>query len=171
MLFDAWRGLSPDAGVPSLRDFLTSPDPILQPHMTILDVVDAATLRVRLIGTRLVELAGADLTGSNLFDFVRDPAMAKQLRHASDVVVNQPCGLWSMKRAITMSGHQISIEMLSLPFRPFAGGAPIIAAAVDVTERLHLRDTVFGLVAYLGAEWIDLGHGVPKRQLAESRSE
>jgi hypothetical protein len=137
--------------------------------MIIIDVASADMLRVRLFATRLVDLAGIDLTGGNLFLFAKNAQMAAQLWHAAQAVTGHPCGLWSNKLAITSSGRQITVEMMSLPLLPFDGGAPVIACAVEVIEKVDFRERVFGLVRYVNASWVDVGQGVPAAALSAIR--
>jgi hypothetical protein len=163
--YDKWRAMRAGTGIPALRDFLADPLPSLQPNMAILDVVDATTLRVRLFATRLADLAGIELTGANILDFAKQGRLVKQVRHAAQIVVTRPCGLLSVKQAASAAGRKVAIEMLALPLAPSAGGSPVIAAAIDVLETLERRDTVFGLLQYVSAEWVDIGHGVPAEAL------
>jgi hypothetical protein len=162
---EKWHSLRSGSELPLLRDFLDTPDPVLQPHVILLDAVDEETFRVRLFATRLTEFVGVNLTGTNLYEFFREPRLVKQVQSAVRAVIGQPCGILSTKRAVTSSGANLAVEMLSLPMRPSANGAPVIAAAIDIIERLEPKDNIFGLVQYLSAEWVDIGSGVPKTPL------
>ena len=159
--FALWQRLRPADGIPALSDLFDAADPNLQPQMAILDLVAPTVLRVRLFATRLVDYAGVDLTGTNLHSFARSEQFSAQVNVAATVVTSHTCGLLSRKVAATAAGRRVTIEMMSLPLRPFAGGPPAIGAAVEVLEQLDFQERVFGLERYEAAEWVDVGYGVP----------
>ena len=151
--------------VPHLRDYLGVLDTVLQPHMILLDLVAPDMIRFRLMANALAELIGIDLTGQNFCQFNTDPELSGQIWRAGCTVVATPCGLQSQKLGFTGAGRQVTIEMMSLPFRPFAGGPPAIGCSIEIVEKHDYRDRVCGLVGYRSAEWVDLGHGVPAERL------
>lgn len=155
-----WQSLRDGAALPTLKDFLALPQPQLQPHVVIKDVTDAG-IRVRLHGTRLVELAGVDLTGQDLLAYSDTPEMADDLRFFQHTIVGHPVGLTVQKHTVTASGRNVTFEELSLPMAPFPGGPPCVIGCVVLMEAVSTDDVVSHLLTYSSAHWIDIGSGVP----------
>jgi hypothetical protein len=158
-----WQSLRVGEALPTLKDFLGKPLPILQPNVAIKDVIPPKTLRVRLFGTRLVDVVGVDLTGHNLIDFAGNPAMADALWWYHHTVAVHPVGLASVKLAATASGRSISFEDVELPLTPFPGGPLCVACCLGFVEVLDFKDPMFRFNDHASAHWIDIGWGVPAR--------
>jgi len=162
---DRWIALR-SGKIPSLQEFLSNPDPKLQPSTVLVDVVSPEMLRIRLFATELVKVAGIELTGANLLDFAGSSETAAELWKTTHLITDHPCGLWSHKLASTASGRHVTIEEVSFPVVPFSGGAPCLASGIALVKALEYRDTVFRLERYTDACWIDIGFGVPKVDIA-----
>jgi hypothetical protein len=156
-----WQSLRVDGAIPRLQDFLSKPHPQLQPNVAIKDLVPPKLLRVRLFGTRLVDVVGVDLTGMNILDFAGNPAMAEALWWYHHTVAVHPVGLATVKLAATASGRSISFEDVELPLSPFPGGPPCVACCLGFVEVLDFKDPMFRFDDHLSARWIDIGCGVP----------
>lgn len=156
-----WQSLRVDGNLPSLRDFLSRPNPRIQPHAVIKDVIAPRRLHVRLHGTQLVDMSGADLTGQNLLDFAGTPAFADAYWAYHCAVVSHPVAVTGVKHTVAASGRPVIFEDLSLPVTPFPDGPPCIVGCVGLVEGLDYKDTVFKLQEYTSTAWIDIGWGVP----------
>jgi hypothetical protein len=167
--FEHWQSLRIGAALPFLRDFLSRPQPRLQPHVVIRDILPERRIHVRLHGTRLVELAGDDLTGQDLLDYSDTPEMAEDLWHFQRGVVDHPVGLKVLKRTLTAAGRRVTFEELSLPLGPFPGGPPCVIGCVVLLEEVSSNDTVSHLLTYSDAAWIDIGWGTPAVQPLRTR--
>lgn len=159
--FEHWSSLRSGGELPSLRDFLGLPQPRLQPHVVIKDILAARNIRVRLHGTRLVELAGEDLTGQDLLAYSDTADMAEDLWRFQRTIVDHPVGLTVLKHTETAFGRNVTFEEVSLPVQPFAGGAPCVIGCVVLMEAVSTNDTVSHLLTYSQARWIDIGWGAP----------
>jgi hypothetical protein len=162
--FEHWQSLRVDGAVPRLQDFLSKPHPTLQPNVAIKDVIPPKHLRVRLFGTRLVDVVGVDLTGMNIIDFAGNAAMADALWWYHHQVATHPVGLASVKLAGTASGRTISFEDVELPLSPFPGGPLCVACCLGFVETLDFKDPMLRFNDHLSARWIDIGWGVPDRE-------
>jgi hypothetical protein len=159
--YEHWRSLRAGAALPLLKDFLSRPQPLLQPYVVIKDILPERGVRVRLHGTRLAELAGEDLTGQDLLAYADTPEMAEDLWFFQRGVVDHRVGLSVLKQTVTASGRDIRFEELSLPLAPFAGGPPCVVGCVVLMEEVGSTDTVSHMLTYSDAVWIDVGWGTP----------
>lgn len=159
--FDHWQSLRQGAALPLLKDFLSDPQPLLQPHVVIQDILPQKRIHVRLHGTRLVELAGDDLTGQDLLDYSDTPEMAEDLWFFLRGIVDHPVGLRFLKHTVTAAGRNVTFEELALPMAPFPEGPPCVIGSVVLQEEVSTNDTVSHLLTYSGATWIDIGCGTP----------
>lgn len=156
-----WQSLRVGDGLPALKDFLSRPQPHLQPHIVIKDILPTKNIRVRLHGTRLVELAGEDLTGQDLLAYSDTPEMAEDLWCFQRSIVDHRVGLSVLKNTVTSSERDVTFEEVTLPVEGFPGGPPCVIGCVVLMEAINTNDTVSHLLAYSDAHWIDLGFGVP----------
>lgn len=156
-----WQSLRVGNALPTLRDYLSKPHPLLQPNTAIKDVVAPGYLRVRLFGTHLVDVFGVDVTGQNLMVFAGSEAMADELWFHQHAVATHPVGLSSVKLAATASGRSISFEDVELPLAPFPGGSPCMVCCLGFVETVDYKDTMFKLLKHTSARWFDVGWGVP----------
>ncbi len=165
-----WRALRGNkAECPTVRDFLGVLNPGTQPYSMIIDVPDAESLKVRLFAAGLAEKAGIDVTNSNLQVFTSTPVIARNLSKACMAVSRQRCGMWSIKRAVTAGGREVAVESVSFPLTPGPNGPPAICTGIDIVERLSTHDTLFKIVSYVSANWIDIGFGIPDIRLELER--
>lgn len=160
IFYEHWQSLRTGPGLPWLKDFLARPQPLLQPHVVIKDILEHS-IRVRLHGTRLVDLAGEDLTGQDLLDYADTAKMADDLWFFQRSIVDHPVGLTALKHTVTASGRNVTFEKLSLPVLPFPDGPPCVIGCVVLTEAVSTNDTVTQLLTYSNANWIDIGWGTP----------
>lgn len=159
--FEHWTSLRGGDDLPSLRDFLGRPQPRLQPYVVIKDILPSRNIRIRLHGTRLVELAGEDLTGQDLLAYSDTDEMADDLWFFQRTIVDHTAGLTVLKHTETAFGRSAIFEEVSLPVRPFPDGPPCVIGCVVLMEAVGVNDTVSHLLTYSNASWIDLGWGVP----------
>lgn len=162
-----WKSLRAGEAIPTLKDFLAKPDPLLQPTVAIKDAIAPGLLRVRLFGTHLVEMTGLDPTGQDLLGFAASPKMADELWFYQHAVATHPAGLATTKSAVSVLGRPISFEDLELPLTPFPGGPPCVICCIGFVERLDADDKIYRLVAHTTTRWIDIGWGTPRARAAE----
>lgn len=157
-----WQSLRVGDALPTLQDYLSKPNPLLQPNVAIKDMVLPKLLRVRLFGTRLVDVVGVDLTGMNILDFAGNEAMAEALWWYHHKAATHPVGLATVKLAATASGRTISFEDIELPLTPFPGGPLCVSCCLGFVETLDFKDPMFRFNDHLSARWVDIGWGVPE---------
>lgn len=128
----------------------------------LIDVIAPNQLTVRLFAAGLAEKAGIDLTNLNLSVLAATPEMAQGLSQACMIVSRQRCGMWSIKRATTAGGREVTVETISFPLAVPPGAPPTVCLGIDIVERLAVRETVLKLVSYVEGGLIDLGFGCPQ---------
>ena len=164
VFFAHWNSFRVGAALPLLKDFLSRPEPRVQSNVVIKDIAPNRKVHVRLHGTRLVELAGADLTGQDLIEYSDTPQMADDLWTFQRAVVDHPTGFAALKHTVTSSGRKLAFEELSLPAVPFPGGLPCVIGCFALLEEAADNDTVSHVLTYSDAVWLDIGWGVPGRE-------
>jgi len=137
------------AAAPALKEFLGQFNPTTQPHIMLIDVVSPDQLDVRLFAAGLAEKAGMDVTNMNLSVLATTPEFARSLSRSCMIVSQQRCGMWSIKRAITAGGREVTVETVSFPLSVPDGMPPVICLGIDIVDRLAVRETVLKLVSYV----------------------
>lgn len=162
--WDAARGSMP---LPRRDAFGPAQLKAILPHVAIIDYAGPDALPYRLVGSALVEGAGADPTGRNLLDLV-PPARRGLWARRWAAAMARPAGLFAYTHATRDAGVVLPIETLALPVAPLRDDAPMqfflvsrevepLSAAMrqwplDETIRTHTaRHFVF----------VDIGAGLP----------
>jgi hypothetical protein len=161
--WDCWNGLPKRDLVPRLSDYLDGASPHLQPSVVIADVYSPDILRMRLFATRLVEIAGMDLTGLDSLS-----VYARDIRKRAGTIVhesaNHPCGYLSIRYIRTYSGRMIRAPGICLPLLTDRPDSKTVVNFTSLPEdsKALARDDKIELVQGLElVRWIDIGHGLP----------
>ena len=168
VFFAHWNSFRAGAALPLLKDFLSRSEPRVQPNVVIKDIAPNRKIHVRLHGTRLAELAGADLTGQDLIEYSDTPEIAEDLWTFQRAVVDHPTGFAALKHTVTSSGRKLAFEELSLPAVPFPGGLPCVIGCFALLEAAADNDTVSHMLTYSDAVWLDIGWGIPAPEPART---
>jgi hypothetical protein len=158
-----WRAIPRTGLVPRLRDFLDRPNPATQPWTLIFDIMAGDRLPTRLFGSMLVNLVGADLTGTDHLALFPAPQRADFMaRHRR--LVMQPCGMQSTARAATLKGRNLEMESMALPLMRDDGSA-CVARTIRVISVVGQGDRMVSVVpSPPQPRWIDIGAGMPAPQ-------
>ena len=90
--YEYWASLPKHDYVPRLSDWLDHAVPYLQPFVAISDIISPSRLKIRYFGAGLVEVMGADRTGSEAEEVYVTSAKPLISRVAWEAVT-RPCGL------------------------------------------------------------------------------
>lgn len=156
-----WESLRGGEMVPSLKDYLANPNPALQPNVMILDVISRSEIPIRLFGTALVDLSRADQTHRDFMHAFSTPGMTDRFAEVALMLVSRPCGLTTIKAAITANGKEIELDMITLPLRSDDGAPPCLIAYVTCISDLDPDDFLYQVGEYRESAWVDIGAGVP----------
>lgn len=169
-VYDYWHQIRPDGGLPHRRDF--SPADITEclPHIFLyernLPGGDAPPdYVVRLLGTRLVEVFGAEATGGSVFDYL--PAEGVEFfRNLYEGVLNHPAGLLLYFLQASGPGRETELEFVLLPLVLDSDGDEtglILGAAACPDDEKWLTDMGgrWETPKLTGGGWLDIGFGKP----------
>lgn len=158
-----WRALPRDGLVPLRSAFDPLGVPDLLPHMMICDLSEPGVVRIRLMGTGMVDSYGFDPTGRDYLDLVAPGRRAAALA-GFIVPANHPCGMRAIGEMRYASGKTMAVETAGFPFRRDDGGGMqmvFVGSNIDRnlgpwpelghTDNFHVFERDF----------IDIGAGVP----------
>lgn len=133
-----------------------------QSNVALVDIHGATDMRIRLFGTGLTDIAGADLTGADLLSNIHPDAQAQATRMAW-TAVTQPCG-YLMRRLLQRGVHQISATSIGLPLLRDKSD---VRSLVGFMSREGYADEINTIQASVYIQeiklirWLDIGAGIP----------
>lgn len=159
--WEAWRGA---ALLPSRADMRLEDISGLLSNIALLEVYGPDEVIIRLAGTRICEVFGRELKGTNYLDFVA-PEGRRLRAQRLQWQVTQPCGALVHSTHRARSGMSFRSEQVGLPIRPVVAGAPMqiigVAAALPGQPRpTHMPEDELGRLAET-FRFLDIGAGVP----------
>ncbi|MDX2144060.1 MAG: hypothetical protein SFV19_11940 [Rhodospirillaceae bacterium] len=159
-----WKSLPKDGLLPNLSAFLNAPDPELQPFVIILDVLSEHDVRIRLIGTGLVQLVGRELTKTNSLDLYA-AHLKKRVGAGCVTMVTQPCGQVTERLISTAGGIIHTATSVALPIAVKGNHLGSLVAYSNSREPVATGDAMITVHEILATEWIDVGAGIPPKSL------
>jgi len=161
--YDYWDALRGEALVPLKSEFDPLKVPSLMSLMSVLQWVPPDILYIRLIGTRIVEQAHEELTGTNLVDVVHEPQKQMIVEYNAAQFAHVAVGVIQTKRRYA-SGKSVDVKYAFIPFKG-DGGELDIAIGVHKAD-LEANRQVAPDDPLLHAEiftyrFVDIGNGVP----------
>ena len=158
-----WLSLAPDDLVPNRSDFSPERIPGLLSNLVIHELIAPDFIKLRLVGTAVVDDYGQEITGRNYLDFVEPERRAK----ASKAIFNiceQPCGMLVYLQSISESGNLLSRESIAFPMRDDDGDARLVyfcsSSAPERTAFFDERDEL-KVITVRDRRFIDIGAGLP----------
>ncbi|MEQ9643746.1 MAG: PAS domain-containing protein [Alphaproteobacteria bacterium] len=122
MLLRAWDRWRSAALLPSRADMRLEHISALLANVSLLEVRGPDEAVVRLAGTRICEIFGQELKGTNYLDLV--PPEVRLLRaQRLQYMIHQPCGAILHGTYSARSGMAFRVEQVALPIRPVASNA------------------------------------------------
>jgi hypothetical protein len=169
VFFDYWMSLR-EGRMPAYRDW----DPICvakqMPWCTIVERGGNTGYRLRFAGTAICEFYNEEMTGQEVGHRMSPGARAFYFAQIEETLT-RPCGMFFTTHARSDSGRDCLFDTLALPFADQNGeGCRLITHQANIEEVTYGEArTRFSMPE--GAEWIDLGEGVPPRiELASAQS-
>ena len=153
-----WLALPRENCVPTLADTLDKSDPTFAPWTCIIDMVSDDLLKIRLFGTGLVQAFG-EITGQNYLDYMPNE-LRGPIAKSNRVVLDKPCGRLTRASAITNSGREVVLGMVSLPVA-HKGALTQIAKYVRIIDTLDYREGLSKVYRVQHQSWLDIGAGLP----------
>ena len=163
---DYWHELPKQDLVPSRQAFdPCSQGPILSTYI-IHELISPEMIRLRLVGTKLREGFGVDVTGRNYLDFV-EPARRPKASRAIFLVCEHPCGMLVKLASKTTAGVMYMNETFALPMRDNDGKARLVYYQSNSAPLAEYRDPAADKLTVLDLHsrtFIDIGAGIPDFQ-------
>lgn len=161
-----WLSLDAVDLVPKRRDFVPESIPGLLPHLGIHELISPDFIKLRLVGTAIVDDYGREITGHNYLDFVETGRRDKASR-ALHLVCEHPSIMIAHLRSTTASGGTLTRESIALPMRNDEGVANLVYfCSTPARERTTFFDErqKLRVANVLDRRFIDIGAGVPDFQ-------
>lgn len=157
---ERWRSLPRVGLVPHVRDYLARVAAHLQPNTLLLDVVSATRLDVRLMGTKLLDTTGQELTKTNVLDIYPENLRA-DVGRACLTMVTFPCGQLSRRAVRTSGGMMLAGRSIALPVMVDRDVPGCIAAYTELYDAISTDETMVMVQRISDLKWVDIGAGVP----------
>ncbi len=159
-----WLSLPTVDLIPSRRQFEPERIPGLLANLVIHELVSPDYLKLRLVGTAVVDDYGQEITGRNYLDFVDESRRAKASR-AIFLVCEQPAAMLVHLRSVATNGMVLTRESIAFPMRDDSGTATLVYfcsnPAVERKTFVDARDAL-KVMNVLDRQYIDIGAGVPE---------
>lgn len=158
-----WGSLPKTALIPHRDRFRPEAIPRLLPNMVIHELVSPEMLRLRLVGSAVIQDYGQEITGRNYLDFVDEPRRPKASR-AIHVICEQPAGMLVQLRSVTRAGRIMTRESIAFPMRGDGDVANLVYfCSSPAREREIIGPEVDQLqvMNVMRRTYIDIGAGLP----------
>jgi hypothetical protein len=100
------------------------------PNLVIYERKDITKFQIRLMGTKVAQRIGVDLTGKNLLDFFHYAGKAEAQQDLNRIV-DQPCGQFLVVKDRFTSGREAWVEILRLPLTDDLGQTRFIIGCTE----------------------------------------
>lgn len=161
-----WLSLDPIDLVPCRDRFAPEELRGLMANLVIHELVSPDFIKLRLVGTAVVDDYGQEITDRNYLDFVEEERRPKASR-AIHLVCEQPCGMLVHLRSTTASGNILTRESIAFPMRNDNDVANLVYfCSSPARERETYIDDPDELLVMgiLHRRFIDIGAGIPDFQ-------
>lgn len=161
-----WLSLPAHDLIPWRRDFLPESIPGLLPNLVIHELISPEHIRLRLVGTAVVDDYGQEITDRNYLDFVEEARRPKASR-AIFLVCEHPTGMLVHLNSTSASGQTLTRESIAFPMRDDDGRARFVYFCSNpARERTTYFDEPDALkvMTVLDRRFLDIGAGVPSFQ-------
>ena len=149
--------------IPRRDSFRPEEVPRILPNMVIHELVSPEMLRLRLVGSAVIEDYGQEITGRNYLDFV-DEARRPKASAAIFAICRQPAGMLVRLRSVTRAGRILTRESIAFPMRGDGDAANLVyfcsspARERDYTAAESDRLKIMNVIQRV---FIDIGAGLP----------
>jgi hypothetical protein len=100
------------------------------PNLVIYERKDITIFQIRLMGTKVAQRIGVDLTGKNLLDFFHYAGKAEAQQDLNRIV-DEPCGQFLVVKDRFTSGREAWVEILRLPLTDDLGQTRFIIGCTE----------------------------------------
>ncbi|MEQ8586434.1 MAG: PAS domain-containing protein [Thalassobaculaceae bacterium] len=130
-----WESKRGDRRMPARADLDPLDFPALLPNVILMDVMPAdGRLKVRLVGTLVVQMFGGDYTGMYL-DEIDFGEMRQKILDDYGAAAKEAKAIFTDHRFRKLGGHTFDIERVVLPLSDDGEHATMLMALLDFTQR------------------------------------
>lgn len=161
-----WASLPKRCLIPHRDSFRPEDLPRILPNMVIHELVSPELVRLRLVGSAVVEDYGQDISGRNYLEFVEEARRPKASR-ALFLVCEQPAGMLVQLRSITRSGRVMTRESIAFPMRGDGDGANLVYFCSSPARERDFsapEPDELQVMNVMRRSYIDIGAGLPDFQ-------
>ena len=163
-VFAAYWASLPKRGLIPHRDSFRPEDlPRILPNMVIHELVSPELVRLRLVGSAVVEDYGHDITGRNYLDFVEAARRPKASR-ALFLICEQPAGMLVQLRSVSRTGRVMTRESIAFPMRGEGDAANLAYFCSSPARERDLNapePDELQIMNVMRRSYIDIGAGLP----------
>jgi hypothetical protein len=158
-----WASLNAKDLIPSRGQFAPETIPDLLANLVIHELISPDFIKLRLVGTAVVDDYGQEITGRNYLDFVEEYRRPKA-SEAIFLICEHPCGMLVRLQSVAESGKTLTRESVAFPMRDDTGKARLIYFCSNPAVE---RETFFDepdelqVMKVMERRFIDIGAGVP----------
>ena len=156
---DHWKALCEGATIPSLSRYLDNPYIAGQSWTIIIDVDDAASQKIRFLGTGIIDFFGPEHTGENFLAVISKAALPNFIKTHIEVP-RIPCGMLHTSECRTSRGASVELAAVCLPLARQNGGRCVMWF-LEPLRHLGFGECGLEVERVTDERWLDLGSGVP----------
>ncbi|WP_420404847.1 PAS domain-containing protein [Nisaea sp.] len=160
---DYWLSLRSDRMMPDRAEF----DPVgikhLLPYIVIHELIDPQTIRLRLVGTGVVNQYGQESTGRNYLDFV-EPERRAKASEAIFLVREHPAGMSVTLKSLTRNGRSTLRRTIALPVDDPKERRKFVyfcSTRQETSERPPTEMAALAVQSVADRHYFDIGAGTP----------
>lgn len=163
LFVEYWESLPKIGLIPHRDSFRPEDVPRLLPNIVIHELVSPEVVRLRLVGSSVIDDYGQDITGRNYLDFV-EPARRPKASRSLFLTCEQPAGMLAKMQSITQTGRVLTREAVTFPMRG-DGNVANLAYACSSTSRERdyssIEQDELRITNVARRTYIDIGAGLP----------
>lgn len=161
---DYWLSVREGHLMPDRAQF----DPVgirhLLPYIVIHELIDPDLIRLRLVGTAVVQQYGQESTGRNYLDFV-DPGRRAKASAAIFLVRDHPAGMTVTLQSATENGGNMLRQTIALPVADGKENRKFVyfcSTRHENSERPLTDPARLAVQSVSGRRYFDIGAGIPE---------
>lgn len=158
-----WLELRKDALMPDRSEFNPMEIKPLLPNIVIHELISPERIRLRLVGTAVVQQYGRESTGMNYLDFV-EPARRERASKAIFLVREHPAAMTVSLRASAETGLETLRRTIALPVADRKDGRQLVyyCSTLEKTDDpLTTEPDKMAVQSVTHRRFFDIGAGVP----------
>ncbi|RED45822.1 PAS domain-containing protein [Aestuariispira insulae] len=163
LFMEKWFALRGRRIMPDKSAFRPEEVPKLLSNLILHELEAPDRIRIRLVGTRLVEKYGGDVTGRNYLEFVA-PDRQEKASEALWLMGHHPVGMRVILLQKQSSGRTIYSEAMGFPFEDKISGHRMLLFHSNLIDSVKIHELIDDQLLKFNVarrDFIDIGNGIP----------